>query len=285
VIPASFDYLRPTSVAEAVAALAQHGDEAKVLAGGHSLIPLMKLRLAAPAVLVDVARVAELRGVRDEGDVLAIGATTTHDTVVNDPLVNAHVPVLSHVTATVGDQQVRDRGTIGGALAHGDAAGDLPAVVLALDGELVAEGPGGRRTIPAREFFVDYLETALAPDEVLVEVRVPKLGDGWGYAYEKFQRVAQQWAIVGVLALVRRSDGSIAEARVGLTNMGTVPYRAGATEAALRGAEADPTSIAAAAEAADQGTEPPEDLNARPDYRRHLVRVLSRRALSAAAGL
>lgn len=284
-IPAAFDYVRPASVAEAVAALTEHGDEAKLLAGGHSLIPLMKLRLAAPTVLVDVARVPDLRGVRDEGDVLAIGATTTHDAVVSDPLVNAHVPVLSHVTAKVGDQQVRDRGTIGGALAHGDAAGDLPAVVLALNGELVVEGPGGRRTIPSRDFFLDYLETALAPDEVLVEVRVPKLGDGWGYAYEKFQRVAQQWAIVGSVALVRRSNGSIAEARVGLTNMGSVPYRASATEAALSGAEADATAIAAAAEAADQGTDPPEDLNARPDYRRHLARVLTRRALGAAAGL
>jgi carbon-monoxide dehydrogenase medium subunit len=283
VIPAAFDYVRPSSLAEAVAALAEHGDEAKVLAGGHSLIPLMKLRLASPAVIVDLGRVQELRGVRDEGGVLAIGAMTTHDAVVQDELVRRHAPGLAHVTAMVGDQQVRDRGTIGGALAHGDAAGDLPAAVLAHDAEIVVEGPGGRRSIAAADFFVDYLETALAPDEVLVQVRVPKLGEGWGYRYEKFHRVAQAWAIVGSLALVRRSNGGIDQARIGLTNMGTVPYRARATEAALTGAGTD--AIASATESADEGTDPPSDLNAQSDYRRHLARVLTRRAVEAAAGL
>lgn len=284
-IPPLFDYVRPGSLDEAVAALAEHGDEAKLLAGGHSLLPLMKLRLAAPAVLVDLGRLPELRGVRDDGDVLAIGAMTTHDAVVADPLVKAHVPVLSHVTAMVGDQQVRNRGTIGGAVAHGDAAGDLPALMLALEAEMVCQGPSGTRTVPAREFFLDYLDTAVGDDEVLTEVRVPKLGEGWGYHYEKFQRVAQAWAIVGSVALVRRSNGAIAEARVGLTNMGSVPYRATATERALSGASADTTTLAAASEAADQGTNPPSDLNAQADYRKHLARVLTRRALESAAGL
>jgi aerobic carbon-monoxide dehydrogenase medium subunit len=282
-IPAAFDYVRPSTVDEAVAALAEHGDEAKLLAGGHSLLPLMKLRLAAPAVVVDLDRVAGLRGVRDDGDALAIGAMTTHSAVIDDPLVREHVPVLAHVTAMVGDPQVRNRGTIGGALAHGDAAGDLPAVALALETQMVLQGPSGRRTVPAAEFFRDYLDTAVGDDEVLVEVRVPKLGRGWGYRYEKFNRVAQAWAVVGAVALVRREDGRVAEARVGLTNMGAVPYRAKATEAALAGATADDVSLAAAAEAADQGTEPQADLNAQADYRRHLARVLTKRALQAAA--
>jgi len=283
-IPAAFDYVRPSSVAEAVAALREHGDEAKLLAGGHSLLPLMKLRLAAPGVVVDLGRILELRGVRDDGDALAIGAMTTHQAVVADPLVREHVPLLAHATAMVGDPQVRNRGTIGGALAHGDAAGDLPAVAQVLQADLVVEGPAGRRTIAAADFFVDYLTTAVGEDEVLVEVRVPKYGAGWGYRYEKFNRVAQAWAIVGVAALVRREDGAIGEARVGLTNMGTVPYRARATEGALAGAPADATTLATAAEAADQGTEPPSDLNAQADYRRHLARVLTRRALEAASG-
>ncbi|MBA2530399.1 MAG: xanthine dehydrogenase family protein subunit M [Euzebyales bacterium] len=281
-IPAAFDYVRATSVDEAVAALAEHGDEAKVLAGGHSLLPLMKLRLAYPSVLVDIGRIASLRGVREDGDTLVIGAATTHHEVVHDQLVKAHCGILSEATAMVGDPQVRHRGTIGGSLAHGDAAGDLPAVALALDAQLVAQGPTGTRTIPASAFFVDYLETVLAPDEVLTEVRIPKLvGDGWGHHYAKFNRVAQAWAIVGSCAIVRRENGSIAEARVGLTNMGATPVRAAATEAALSGATVD--GIAGAAEHADEGTAPPTDLNARPDYRRHLARVLTRRALERAA--
>lgn len=279
-IPAAFDYIRAGSVDEAVAALTEHGDEAKLLAGGHSLLPLMKLRLADPAVLVDLGRVDALRGVRDDGDALVVGALTTHHAVVNDPLVREHAPILAEATATVGDPQVRHRGTLGGALAHGDAAGDLPAVALALGAELVAQGPGGRRSIPAADFFLGYLETALADDEVLVEVRVPKLGDGWSGRYEKFNRVAQAWAVVGSCALVRRDNGRIAEARVGLTNMGTVPVRAVRTEEALAGATAD--DVAAAAALASEGTEPPGDLNAQPDYRRQLAQVLTRRALEQA---
>ncbi len=282
-IPAPFDYVRAGSVDEAVAALAENADEAKVLAGGHSLLPLMRLRLAAPGVLVDVGRFPEMRGVREEGDRVVVGSTTTHYEVMIDQLIAQHCPIVPFTTAKIGDVQVRHRGTHGGSLAHGDAAGDLPAVALACDAEMVVQGPSGRRTVPASEFFVDYLQTALQPDEVLVEVSWPKFGQGWGYDYQKFARSAQAWAIVGAAALVRRSNGTISEARVGLTNMGTVPHRASATEAALAGAEADGTSLASASEAADQGANPPTDLNAQPDFRRHLARVLTRRALEAAA--
>lgn len=279
-IPARFDYVRAGSVDEAIAALTEHGDEAKLLAGGHSLLPLMKLRLADPAVVVDLGRVEDLRGVREDGDALAIGSMTTHHAVVHDELVRRHAPVLAEIAATVGDPQVRHRGTLGGAVAHGDAAGDLPAAMLALRADLVAQGPGGRRTIPAEDFFAGYLETALADDEVLVEVRIPKLGEGWGGRYAKFNRVAQAWAIVGSCALVRRDNGSIAEARVTLTNMGSTPVRARQTEEALAGASRD--AIPDAAALAAEGTEPPTDLNAQPDYRRHLARVLTRRALEQA---
>jgi carbon-monoxide dehydrogenase medium subunit len=284
VIPAQFDYVRAGSVDEVVAALGQHGDEAKVLAGGQSLLPLLRLRLSYPGVLVDVGRVGEMRGVRDDGDAIVIGAATTHHEVMRDPLVREHAPLVAEATATVADRQVRNRGTFGGSLAHGDAAGDLPAVALALDAELVVAGSGGRRTVPAREFFVDYLQTALGPEDVLVEVRLPKLGDGWSVCYEKFHRVAQAWAIVGVAAAVRRSNGTIAEARIGLTNMGSVPVRASATEAALAGQPAQEGLVIRAAEQAADGTTPPEDLNGRADYRQHLARVLTRRALERCMG-
>jgi aerobic carbon-monoxide dehydrogenase medium subunit len=280
-IPATFEYVRAGSVDEAVAALREHGDEAKLLAGGHSLLPLMKLRLAVPEVLVDLGRIDALRGVTETDDGrLAIGAMTTHDEVVHDPLVREHCGVLAEVTALVGDAQVRHRGTIGGALAHGDAAGDLPAALLALEGTFVVQGAGGQREVGAADLFVDYLTTTLGEDEVVTEVRVPKLDASWAWRYEKFTRVSQAWAIVGSCALVRRSNGTIDEARVGLTNMATVPLRATATEQALAGA---PTgAIAAAAAAAAEGTDPPEDLNADATYRRHLARVLTRRALEAA---
>ncbi|MTV26692.1 xanthine dehydrogenase family protein subunit M [Nitriliruptoraceae bacterium ZYF776] len=280
-IPAPFDYVRAGSVDEAVEALKEHGDEAKLLAGGHSLLPLMKLRLAAPEVLVDLGRVGELRGVRDGGDHLVIGAMTTHDAVIRDPLVQEHCGVLSDVTKVVGDAQVRHRGTIGGAVAHGDAAGDLPTAMLALEATVVVQGPAGRREIAAAELFVDYLETAVGEDEVLVEVHVPKLTGDWRWSYEKFSRVAQAWAIVGSLALVKRSDGTIDEARVALTHMGNVPVRASATESALAGAS--PDAIGDAAEHAAEGTSPPSDLNASPEYRSHLARVLTGRALRTAA--
>jgi carbon-monoxide dehydrogenase medium subunit len=282
VIPATFDYVRPGSVDEAVAALAEHGDDGKVLAGGQSLIPLMRLRLSYPEYVIDVGRVTELRGVRDDGDHIVIGAMTTHDEVLHDDLVRTHCGLVAEATATVADPAVRHRGTFGGALAHADPAADLPAVALALDADFVIAGAGGRRTVPAREFFVDYLQTAIAADELLVEVRLPKLGAGWGYHYEKFHRVAQSWAIVGVAAVVHRSNGSIAEARVGLTNMGSTPLRAAAVEQALAGA--DVGGIAAAAEQAAHGTSPASDLNGAADYRQHLARVLTRRAVAAAAG-
>jgi carbon-monoxide dehydrogenase medium subunit len=285
VIPAKFDYVRPGSVDEAVRALAEGGDDAKVIAGGQSLMPLLRLRLAYPELLVDVGGIDELRGVRDGGDALVIGARTTHYQLVHDPLVAEHAGLLAQATATVADPAVRHRGTLGGALAHGDPAGDLPAVILALEATLTARGPNGERQITAADFFVDYLTTSLEPDEILTAIRIPKLGPGWGYRYEKFHRTAQSWATVGVAALVRRSNGSVAEARIGLTNMATVPVRATAAEQAASGAEASRAALNQAAAHADEGTEPPGDLHGAPDYRRHLARVLTGRALAAAAGI
>ena len=283
-IPAEFDYVAPTSLADAVTALREAGEDAKVLAGGQSLIPVLRLRLSFPTVLVDLGRVDELRGVRDDGDSLVIGAMTRHSDVLDDPLVKQHAGLLVEATATVADPAVRHRGTFGGALAHADPAGDLAAVALALDAELVAEGPGGRRTIAARDFFVDYLETALSPDEILAEVRLPKLDGEWGYRYEKFNRVAQAWAIVGVAAAVRKDGGSIAEARIGLTNMGSTPVRAASVEQALAGAS-DRAAVQQAAQSAADGGLVPSDLGAQADYRQHLARVLTGRAVTAAAGL
>jgi aerobic carbon-monoxide dehydrogenase medium subunit len=239
------------------------------------------LHLAYPELVVDVGRVAEMKGVRDEGDAIVIGAMTTHYEVLHDPLVRAHCGLLAQATETVADPAVRHRGTFGGALAHADPAGDLPAVAVALDAEMVVAGRGGRRTVAAADFFIDYLQTAVEPDEVVVEIRLPKL-DGWGFHYEKFHRVAQSWAIVGVAAAVRRSNGSIAEARVALTNMGPAPVRASGVEEAVSGH--GPDGIAAAAERAVEGTNAPSDLNGRADYREHLARVLTGRALTAALG-
>ena len=284
-IPAQFDYVAPDSVADAIAALTEGGEDAKVLAGGQSLIPVLRLRLSYPTVLVDLRKIGELRGVREDGSDLVIGAMTRHDDVVKDPLVLQHAALVAEAAATVADPAVRHRGTFGGALAHADPAGDLAAVAVALDAQLVAEGPGGRRTIAAADFFQDYLQTALSPDEVLVEVRLPKLEGQWGVAYEKFNRTAQSWAIVGVAAAVRRDNGSIAEARIGLTNMGSTPVRATAVEAALAGGVAEAGAIAAAAEHAAEGTTAPSDLSAQSDYREHLARVLTRRAVTTAAGL
>jgi carbon-monoxide dehydrogenase medium subunit len=284
-IPAKFDYVRPSSLDEAVQALAGGDEDAKVIAGGQSLLPLLRLRLAYPSLLVDVGGIGELAGVRDAGDTLVIGAMTTHYAVIRDPLIRAHCGLIAAATATVADPAVRHRGTIGGSLAHADPAGDLPAVISALDATLIAAGPGGDREIAAADFFVDYLTTALAPGEILTEIRVPKLGAGWGYHYEKFQPTAQAWAIVGVAALARRDNGHVAEARIGLTNMGTIPVRARAAEAAAAGAEASREALAAASENADEGTDPPSDLRAAADYRRHLARVLTGRALAGAAGV
>jgi carbon-monoxide dehydrogenase medium subunit len=284
-IPASFDYARPDSVDGALAALVGGGEDAKVIAGGQSLVPLLRLRLAYPSLLVDLGGVAELRGVRDDGDALVIGAMTTHYDVMTSPLVREYAGLLAAATGTVADPAVRHRGTFGGSLAHGDPAGDLPAVALAYGAQMVIAGAGGRRTVASADFFRDYLQTAVGPAEVLVEVRVPKLGAGWGFHYEKFHRAAQAWALVGVAALVQRSNGSIAQARVGLTNMGTTPVRASATEAALAGVDASPAAVAAAAAHAAEGTHPSSDLHAQADYREHLARVLTRRAVALAAGI
>jgi carbon-monoxide dehydrogenase medium subunit len=284
VISAKFDYTRPSSLGEAVSALADGGEDAKVIAGGQSLLPLLRLRFAYPSVLVDVGGLTELRGVRDLGSSLEIGALTTHYELIRDPLIAAHCGLLAEAAGTIADPAVRHRGTIGGALAHADPAGDLPAVITALDATLVATGPGGSRSIAPADFFTDYLTTTLAPGEILTAIQVPKLG-GWGYRYEKFQVTAQAWAIVGVAAIARRSNGHVAEARVGLTNMGSVPVRAHAVEAAAAGTEASAAALSAAAAHADEGTNPPTDLRGAADYRRHLARVLTGRALATAAGV
>jgi aerobic carbon-monoxide dehydrogenase medium subunit len=278
VIPAAFDYQRATSVDEAVDLLARHGDDAKLLAGGHSLLPLMKLRLAAPEVLVDIGRVPDLSYVREDGDQVRIGALTRHHDVATSDSLRSRVPLLAHVAGQIGDPQVRHVGTIGGSIAHGDPASDLPAALLALRATLVARGPGGEREIPADEMFTGFLETALRPDEVLTEIRVPAV-DGAGWAFQKFARRAQDWAIVGVVAVLTDGAGNGgAGPGIGLVNMASMPIRAAAVEDALRGG----SSIAEAAARAAEGTEPTDDLNASAEYRRHLVQVLTRRALEEA---
>lgn len=284
-IPVAFDYTRVTTIDEAIAALAAGGEDAKILAGGQSLMPVLRLRMAAPDVVIDVSDVAEMQGVSDAGDAIVIGAGTTHHAVMNDPLVREHAPLIAMTTETVADPQIRHRGTFGGALAHADPAGDLPAAAVALDAVMTVAGPNGRRDIDAKDFFVDYFTTSLEPDEILVSVRIPKLGAGWGYHYEKFNRTAQGWAIVGVAAAVKRSNGSIEAARIGLTNMGPGPVRASSVEAALAGAAASPDAIAAAAQNATDGTRATSDLHAQADYREHLAKVLTKRAVAKAAGV
>jgi aerobic carbon-monoxide dehydrogenase medium subunit len=281
-IPLSFDYEVAESVDHAIDLLGQHGDEAKLLAGGHSLLPIMKLRLAAPAVLVDLGRLEDLKYVRDEGDHIAIGAMTRHSDVEADPILQEHCGLLSYTASLVGDPQVRHRGTMGGSISHGDAASDLPSALLALEGTFVVKGPGGERTVAAGDFFQDYLQTELAPDEVLTEIRVPKLGQNTGWSYKKFNRRAQDWAVVGAAAVVERSNGGISSARIGLTNMGSTPLRATAAEGTLSGADA--SSVAEATSSADEGTSPASDIAASAEYRRHLARVLTRRAVEEALG-
>ncbi|MXG90397.1 FAD binding domain-containing protein [Nocardioides flavescens] len=282
-IPAQFDYLAPTSVEEAVAALGEHGDDAKILAGGQSLLPVLRMRLNAPEVVIDLGRIESLRGVREEGDVLVIGAMTQHSVVASDPLVEEHALLIHKAVQHLADAQIRHRGTFGGALAHADPAGDMGAPALALGAEFVIAGPGGTRTVAADDFFVDLFETAIGEDEILTEIRVPK-HTGWGAHYEKFVRVAHQWPIVAVAAAVRTSGGTIEEARVGLTNMGSTPLRARGVEAALAGQPATDEAVREAASGAAEGTNPPSDLNGDADYRRHLAGVLTRRAVLAAAG-
>jgi aerobic carbon-monoxide dehydrogenase medium subunit len=269
-IPQAFDYERPETVADAVGLLSTHGEGARVLAGGHSLLPMMKLRFAAPETLIDIGAISSLRGITDTGSHLVIGALTRHADLAASELIQSACPILADAAAGIGDMQVRNRGTIGGSLAQADPHGDLPTVLLALDGEVSAEGPDGTRTIAAADLFVGYLTSSLRPDEILTAVRVPKAAHG---AYVKFNRRAQDWAIVGVAAVI---DG--ASARIGLTGIGSKPVRAGAAERAFTGANA-----AEAAEQAADGINPPADSSGSSEYRKHLVRVLTRRALEAAA--
>lgn len=279
-IPARFDYHVAESVDHAIELLGQEGPDAKLLAGGHSLIPALRLRIARPSALVDLGRVGGLAGVTDDGTHLVVGALTTHAAVAADALVREHCAVVASTAAGIGDPQVRHRGTIGGTIAHGDPASDLPAVLLALGAEVVVRGAGGERTIPTSALFTGVFQTALAADEVLTAVRVPKLGASTGAAYVKLNRRAQDWATVGVAAVVNRDNGSIAGVSVALVNMAGTPIRATATEDAL----ASGASLADAAAVVAQGAEPPSDHAASSAFRAHLAAVVARRALEQAMG-
>lgn len=284
-IPTSFDYVAPATLEEALDALAEGGDDAKVIAGGQSLIPVLRLRLNAPTIVIDLGGIESLRGVREDGDTLVIGAMTTHHEVLRNALVHEHALLLSKATETVADAQVRHRGTFGGSLAHADPAGDIGAAALALEAELVIAGRGGSsRTVPAADFFEGLFTTAIHDDELLAEIRIPK-HPGWGAHYEKFVRVSHQWSIVAVAATVKVAGATITEARIGLTNMGSTPLRATSVEAALVGQPATDDAVRAAAVSAADGTNPPSDLNGNADYRRVLAPVLTRRAVLSAAGV
>ena len=278
-IPASFDYVAPESLEDAIAALVDGGEDAKLLAGGHSLIPLMKLRLAAPSLLIDLRKVPGLEGIQRENGTWRIGALTRHTELEHSP----ELGIVALAAGTIADPQVRNRGTIGGSIAHGDPASDLLAVLLIADATVTLQGPDGQRTVPASELFRDYLETAIEPTEVLTEVRIQAL-DGWGFGYQKFNRRSEDWAMVAVSAVVQQSGDVCQDVRVGLTHMSSVPLRARAVEDALRGAPLTEANIAKAAEQAAEGTNPPADLNASEEYKRHLARVLCRRALQEAVG-
>jgi carbon-monoxide dehydrogenase medium subunit len=278
-IPAEFEYTVPDSLEGAITALVDGGEEAKLLAGGHSLIPLMKLRLAAPSLLVDLRKVPGLHGIERQNDHWRIGALTPHRRLE----FATELGLASQVAATIADPQVRHRGTIGGSLAHGDPASDLPAAVLILEAEVTLQGQGGQRTVAAADLFQDYMTTSVAEDEVLTEIRVPAL-EGYGSSYHKFNRRSEDWAMVGVCAVVKSSGGTCEDVRIGLTNMASVPLRATAVEEALRGQELSPENIAKAAEQAAEGTNPPSDLNASAEYKQHLARVLTRRAITDALG-
>jgi carbon-monoxide dehydrogenase medium subunit len=279
-IPAEFDYVALDSLDDVIGALRDGGEDAKLIAGGHSLLPLMKLRLATPTLLVDLRKVGGLRGIDRANGGWRIGALTTHRELEFTP----ELGIVARAAGTIADPQVRNRGTIGGSLAHGDPASDLPAVMLIAEGSVTLQGAGGQRSVQAAELFRDYLETAVGPDEVLTEVRLPSL-DGWGFGYQKFNRRSEDWAMVAVSAIVKASGDNAEDVRVGLTHMGSVPLRASAVEEALRGQPLNAETIARAAEQAADGTDPPADLNASADYKRHLARVLTRRALEEAAGL
>jgi aerobic carbon-monoxide dehydrogenase medium subunit len=279
-IPAEFEYAVPDTLEEAIQMLSDGGEDAKLLAGGHSLIPLMKLRLAAPSLLVDLRKVPGIHGIERENGSWRIGAMTAHAELERTP----ELGIVARAAGTIADPQVRNRGTIGGSLAHGDPASDLPAVLMISEGAVTLQGASGQRTVAAADLFRDYMETAVEPGEVLTEVRLPAL-DGWGFSYQKFNRRSEDWAMVAVSALVKQTGDICEDVRIGLTNMGSVPRRAQAVEEALRGQPLNAESIAKAAEQAAEGTQPPADLNASADYKRHLARVLCRRALQEAAGL
>jgi aerobic carbon-monoxide dehydrogenase medium subunit len=280
-IPAEFDYTAPDTLDEAIQALADGGEDSKLLAGGHSLLPLMKLRLAAPSLLVDLRKVPGLHGIQREDGTWRIGALTSHSEVQRTPGLG----VVAVTAGTIADPQVRNRGTIGGSLAHGDPASDLPAVMLITEASVTLQRAGGQqRSVNAADLFQDYLETAVEPNEVLTEVRIPAY-DGWGYSYQKFNRRSEDWAMVAVSALVRKNGDVVEDVRIGLTNMASVPLRAGRVEEALRGQSATAENIARAAEQAGEGTDPPADLNASSEYKRHLARVLTRRAIEQAVSM
>ena len=281
-IPAAFDYERADSVDHAIELLSQHGEDAKLIAGGHSLLPLMKLRLARPSVLVDVDRLSDLEYVREDGAAIKIGALTRIGAMVNDAVLAQHCPILAYSAGLVGDPQVRHRATIGGAIAHADPASDPPTLLLALDGEVVARGPAGERRIAASDLFTGLFETTLHPDEVMTALRVPKLPPGTGWSYQKFHRRAIDWALVGVAAVVERRNGGMGRTRIALTNMGLTPLRASGVEAALAGGDGSADAIRSASERAPEGTSPPDDTNGSSDYRRELSKVLVRRALEEA---
>ncbi|MFX0539704.1 FAD binding domain-containing protein [Ornithinimicrobium sp. Y1847] len=282
-IPAQFDYAAPSTVEEALGLLAEHGDDAKVLAGGQSLLPVLRMRLNAPGIVVDISRIEEIQGITEDGDAIRIGAGATYQDVLESDLVKDHLTLLHQAVSEIADPQIRHRGTLCGALAHADPAGDVGAPVLALDGEMVIQGQDGERTVPATDFFVDLFETAVGEGELLTAVVIPK-HTGWGNHYEKFVRVSHQWAILGVAAAVRMDGNTIAEARIGLTNMGSVPLRASAVEEALVGLEATEEALTQVCSTVGEETDPPSDLNGQADYRRHVAGVLTRRAVIAAAG-
>jgi aerobic carbon-monoxide dehydrogenase medium subunit len=279
VIPPEFEYKRAGSVDGAISALSEGGEDAKLLAGGHSLLPLMKLRLAAPSLLIDIGGIDELRGIDRENGGWRVGALTTH-AMLQD---SEEMGVVAHAASLIADQQVRNRGTIGGSMAHGDPASDLPTVALVMEGSVTVKGSGGERSIAAADLFQGFLTTSLQQDEVLTSVHLPSM-EGYGWGYQKFTRRAEDWAMVGVVAMVKDNGGTCEDVRVGFTHMGTTPLRASATEEALRGQSLSDESIASAAEQAAEGTDPPGDLNATTEYKQHLARVLTKRALREATG-
>ena len=281
-IPATFDYISPASVEEALSALSEHGDDAKILAGGQSLLPVLRMRLNAPEMIIDLGKIDSLREITDEGDTVTIGAMAPYYEILADDTVKNSLGLLHKAITQVADPQIRHRGTLGGALVHADPAGDCGAPTIALDAELVIQGSGGERTVAAADFFEDLFQTAVGEDELLTAIRFTKY-DGWGSHYEKFVRVAHQWPIVSVAAAVKMDGSTISEARIGLVNMGNTALRASATEQALVGVEATEDGVRAACDQAAEGTNPPSDLNGDADYRKHLATVLTRRAVLKAA--